>query len=80
MEIKTKFDIGQEVYYIDEFKNASGKVIYEINTDIISEIIIRKNNVGYGTANQMYELNEVELFATYEEAEKELSNIHIKNC
>ena len=70
MKIETKFDIGQEVYYI-----FNDKIIYKIK--IFSIEIYETNSlhiVKYGNVNgELY--NEGSLFTTREEAEAKLKEV-----
>ena len=69
MKIETKFDIGQEVYYIDSWLEG-GEIFTEIRPMIVREIKIEKNKISYNS--DLYYYPEDKLFATREEAEQKL--------
>lgn len=74
MKIETKFDIGQEVYYIEEYYNESDDYIKEIRIGIIDKISITEYRTLFWVDGDSY--YEFELFATREEAEARLEELN----
>ena len=73
MEIKTKFNLGQEVYYVGEFTNRDFETAYEPVPAIVERIIYIMTT---GIIDEIYytldysDYIEDEVFATREEAEE----------
>lgn len=68
MKIETKFDIGQQIFYISSaYKN--------IQLGFISKILVTQYNVWYGLSHSNYAYRETELFITKEEAEQKLKEL-----
>lgn len=67
MEIKTKFDIGQIVYFI---------IAKDIEFGKISEINICDGKIEYRIDNGYYSMEEQSLFTTLDEAINRLKNIY----
>lgn len=76
MEIKTKFDIGQNVYCIVDCYNTLGERVEAVSMVRIYIIQISDEKIIYLTDDGQFEENE--LFATREEAEQRLEEI--KKC
>lgn len=78
MKIETKFDIGQEVFFVDE-SDLDGKIIWDIETGNIESISIDKDAIwfyvryksGLTYWHKAEDYNK-RVFATREEAEQKL--------
>lgn len=72
MKIETKFDIGQEVYYIVNYFDL-GNISGEVKIGFIDNIVYQGNKIFYQVKNIYYAENYI--FATREEAEKKLKEM-----
>lgn len=66
MKIETKFDIGQEVYVIEN---------RHIFKDIVEEIEITEDGILFYFEEGIYGLEENEIYATRQEAEQKLKEM-----
>lgn len=79
MEIKTKFDINDLVFYFLFFINEENKVDIAIVSSRISMILVKEEGIRYWLEIDNREVKEDELFATREEAEKKLKELQNDN-
>lgn len=73
MKIETKFDIGQEVYYIVKIINNKNKFMKKVVCNKIRMIVINQTEQVYWVDGYPYK--ESELFATPKEAEARLKDL-----
>ena len=72
MIIETKFDIGQEVYYIHPIK----KIVEQgFVSRIIAEYYDNQKDIGYQLGTMIPIFSEEQLFATKEEVEVKLKEL-----
>lgn len=78
MKIETKFDIGQEVYYIDDcdFELGDYECEKQVLQSYIYQLLVWKNKILYYVEDGKY-CDESELFTTREEAEAKLKDMDI---
>lgn len=67
MQVKTKFDLGEVVYY-----PSSDRMSAVVIKDYITAVVVLKDGVKYMTASTQYGLNESKLSKTYKRAVKAL--------
>lgn len=76
MKIETKFDIGQEVYYIDDcdFEIGDYECEKQVSQSYVYQILVWENKILYYVEDGKY-CDENELFTTKEEAEAKLKEM-----
>lgn len=75
MNIETKFDIGQDVYYIAEYYNECDEYVRKIIYCEIDGIFITTTGVIYLTTDGNFYENEI--FTTQEEAGEKLKELNL---